>query len=119
MQSPVPDALSKVQSTPTKEKSSEKNKGSPLVAELEICLTPKSKLKEVLERSAEKFKDKSVKEKDGNKTEASRILFSVEQKSIEVTDKVNKLLCEKLSLFILDSCNPSCCFGSMETQPKM
>ena len=88
MQSPNSDAHSKVGTTPTKQTSSEISKGSPVVAELQITLTPTSKLKEaLLERSAEKFEDNSV--KNGDKREASRTLFSSEQETTKVADKVN------------------------------
>lgn len=88
MQSPNSDVLSKVGTTPTKQKNSEITKGSPVVAELQITLTPTSKLKEaLLERSAEKFEDNSV--KNGDKLEASRTLFSSEQETTKVADEVN------------------------------
>ena len=85
--------------SPNKVDYCEKVKGSSVVADLKICLTPKNKVEEVIQKSSEKSQS------DDQKTEISgsigndckivdqtvRTLFDVQQK--DVTEDIHKVKC--------------------------
>ncbi|CAB4004178.1 Hypothetical predicted protein, partial [Paramuricea clavata] len=100
VQTPNANTTTKDHTTPTKDKSSEKLKGSPVIAELKICLTPKSKVKEVVAKSSENSKADSVRNEDGSKTEgkAARSLFNVEQDVAEVIDKADEVAKSEITI---------------------
>ena len=69
----TPNANTKEHSTPSKSNISKKIKGSPVVAELQICLTARSKLKEVVQKLSETSEGLSRGEGDGSNTEGNTV----------------------------------------------
>ena len=86
----TPNAATKERTTPTKDESSGKIKGSPVVAELKICLTPKSKVKEVVQKLSGHSKAMSERDSGNAQDKTVRDLFNVEKSVTELSDKVIK-----------------------------
>jgi hypothetical protein len=86
----APNANSKGLTTPTKE-ISKKMKGSPVVAQLQIPLTPKNTIAEVVRKMSGK-KSEAISEAEGGSAEGKtvRSLFDVEQDVPKVAERVSE-----------------------------